>query len=512
MRILGVYFGPQVINVADIANSRLLSNIQISYSIFSQGDTVEDRVPEEVKIVATLKDELIKHGIKTKDVVLALSGKDLIVRNFEMPILPLQELSGAVNFEVSKYIPFKTQDLISDFQSIADRSIQKLHVLFAAIKKETLDKYISIVGQLGLRLHAVEYSAFSILRLLKLSQVREKGIIGVLAVDVTKNDEVNLMVLENGFPLFSRDITLISGSSGYLKDEEMVMDKLKREIRVSLDYYRNKLPFKKIEKVFLIMEQNYQPEIESLLKDRELPVQFIHIDKYIKSDKLLLSPLAFIKSYSAGLSSFKIALKINLLSAKEKTTQKASLKKSTKPSIFEHIKLDPRIALLAIAICFAVYFTGLNRIVKPLQNELNNITASQPAIANVPSGASYDELVSINADYNKKIETINAILNKRVYLTELIDAIPRLTLDNMYLTNIKFIKKESEMNFVIAGNIYLGDSNKEVEAVNTFLYRLKESAVFKKYFSLITIGSIDQAQEAGKTVTTFLISCEGEKG
>ena len=120
--------------------------------------------------------------------------------------------------------------------------------------------------------------------------------------------------------------------------------------------------------------------------------------------------------------------------------------------------------------------------------------------------------MALNAVYNEKIGTINSILNKRVYLTELIDALPRLVLDNMYLDRIEFTKKENEISFIILGNIYLGDRNKEVEAVNSFLNNLKDSPVFKKYFPLITITSIDQIQSETRTITNFYISCEGNTG
>ena len=144
MNTLGVYFGPQLISIVETKGKKPINYTKVSQATVSAGEILEEKVPAPLKLIALLKDELMQNNIEANEAVVSISGKDLIVRTFEMPILPRQELDTAVNFEVKKYIPFKIEDLISDFQYKLDKTIQKTRVLFVGIKKEVLDNYLNI--------------------------------------------------------------------------------------------------------------------------------------------------------------------------------------------------------------------------------------------------------------------------------------------------------------------------------------------------------------------------------
>ena len=115
MSSLGIYFGPKVISLVETKGRRLINDIQIPQTTIFEGE-LEEKVPAEVKligIIALFKEELRKNKIEAKEATLCLSGKDLVVRTFEIPMLPREELKSAINFEVKKYIPFRVEDLIS---------------------------------------------------------------------------------------------------------------------------------------------------------------------------------------------------------------------------------------------------------------------------------------------------------------------------------------------------------------------------------------------------------------
>jgi type IV pilus assembly protein PilM len=140
MNSLGIYFGPSSISIVESKGRLPVNNIHIPRSAISKGELSDDKVPDEIKMAPYLKEEFKKNKIENTDIRVSLSGRDLIIRNFAMPILPRQELSNAVNFEVKKYIPFKVEDLVSDFQLYTDKFGRKSYVLFVGIKKETLDR------------------------------------------------------------------------------------------------------------------------------------------------------------------------------------------------------------------------------------------------------------------------------------------------------------------------------------------------------------------------------------
>lgn len=512
MNSLGIYFGPQLISIVESKGNKTVNYIQVMQGAISSGNLLEEKVPLPVKLIAMLKDELVKNNVEANEAVLSISGKDLIVRTFEMPILPQQELAGAVNFEVKKYIPFKIEDLISDFQFSLDKTIKKTRVLFVGIKKDVLDNHISILDQLGIKIRGIEYCAFSILRLLKLANVKEKGIIAVVNVDITKEDEVNFVVLEKGFPLFSRDISLIGTLEEPARPDEsqgpLILEKLKREIQISLDYYDRKFPGKSIAKIFFITNPEYQADFDGFVKELSLGASFIDVSKHI--DRPIPFSLPFVKAYSSSLFKIDTSVKINLLLAKERVARKAGIAASKPLSLVIRFKPD----IVTASVCFfflgAVFLSGLFRLL-PLQRSLSTIISVRPQVGDMPGGTNYKELVTLSSDYKARAEAMSGIAKSRLYVTPLLDAIPRVVPKDIRLSNVSLKEDQDKTELILEGSVHLGDSDREIALVNTFLSQLKENDAFSRYFKEMSVISTRYKQLETMTVTNFTIACRNYK-
>lgn len=514
MNSFSIYLGPKVISIVEAKGKKIVHRLQIAQSTISSGD-LEDKVPSDVKLIALLKDELRKNNIniEVKDATLCLSGRDLIVRNFEIPMMPREELQSAVNFEAKKYIPFKVEDLITDCQIGYDKSERTNLILFIGIKKDVIERYISLLQQLGIKLSAIEYSAFSLIRCLKLNNLSDSGIVGVLGADLQEEDEVNFSVLENGFPLFSRDIGLGSRPEAAQAltgaDINTILEKLKTELRVSLDYYHRKFPNKNIKKIFFLSGEGYRSELETFIAEIGLPAQFIDLSALLAKDEAF--SLSLIKAYSASLAKMiKTRIKVNLLAAKEKqAASKEKLEKIEGVSILEGIKIDFRFVALGVLICLASFGIGAYRI-QPIKQELNKLMQVRPGLALVNAGATYAELTLIEEEYQKKLQGLEALIKKQVYYTEPLDAIPRAMPKGLWLNNLTSNEVEpGKVQLTMEGMVYLADSEKEFEALNDFLANLKATEGFSKYFTNINIVTINSQLFKQKiTVTSFLVACK----
>ncbi|MFH0790436.1 MAG: pilus assembly protein PilM [Candidatus Omnitrophota bacterium] len=497
---LGIYFGSKLITLVETSGKKILNTLQIQRLVCAplSSNELDEKIPDEVKMVALLKEELRKTKISAKDVTISLSGKDLIIRNFEIPVLPPNELFNAVNFEVKKYIPFKVEDLISDFQTEQDKLNRRIQVLYVGIKKETLNKYISIISQLNMKLNTIEYSAFSVLKLLKLTSSEEKGVMGVMSLDFSEEEEINFTILENGFPLFSRDITLTNKQEEISKTQGVtlgvIFEKLKTEIRISLDYYNRKFPSKKIEKAFFICSGEYRSELETFFKEMVLPVQFIDTSVYTGSAQPY--DLSIIKGYGSSLAKvIKTNLKINILAAKEKEFKdknKASVSVDVK-SLFSGFKLDVRFVLVGLVVCGLTFAFGLYR-KQPLQKELSSIILLRPQGLTVNTGGSYEELTSAEQEYKKKLGAMDNLITKQPYLTDILDVLPRVLPEDIRLNSFLYTKTNDKIELKLQGAIYLDDSDKEFKLINSFISKLNENRNFRKYFRDIKPLNIEHAQ------------------
>jgi len=513
--MLGIYFGPKVISLVESKGKNVVNALQIQRSVLSSGE-IEEKVPDEVKIVALFKEELRKNKIEAQEATLCLSGKDLIIRSFEIPMLPANELSNVISFEAKKYIPFKAEELFFDFQVELDRSTRRNQVLYVGIKKETLDRYLAVMNQLNIKVNSLEYSAFSVLRFLKLANLGNNGITAVVVMDLNEQDEVNFTILENGFPLFSRDITLTEGpagpftAAGQAAPAGSAMDKLKNEIRISLDYYQRKFAMKKITRAFFMCNEEYRQDLELFFQEVGFPAQFINTSRYIGKQRLF--SLGFIKSYSASLAAtVKTALKINILTAKAKIKppKQAAAETLDIAALFSGVRPEPSFIVISILICLAAFVFGIFRQF-PVQKELIAVLSQRPKIADVNSAASPAELNSLVDRDSRKVDMLDNLLAKQLYLTEALDAIPRIMPSDIRLTSLYFKKKEdNKAEITIQGIAYVGDSDKELRLINAFAAALKDSAVLKKYFREINVQNIDHHQLDKATVTNFTISLKG---
>jgi Tfp pilus assembly protein PilN len=512
MSVLGIYFGSRFISIVETAGKKILNNIQIDRAVFSAGG-LEEKVPDEIKIVTAVIDELKKNEVKAREANICLAGRDLIIRTFEMPIIDASELPNAVNFEVKKYIPFKVADLVSDFQALPDKSIRKNIILFAGIKRETLENYLTILEQLKIKTVSIEYAAFSTIRLLRLTGQEKKGIVGLLSVGFQEEDEINFTVLASGFPLFSRDINLTVGLGEVSKPDRSqlseMLEKLKTEIRVSLDYYHRKFPLKNIQKIFLLSAPDHRTELEGFIQELGFHAQYLDIAQYI--DKSAPFNLSTVKGYACALfKATKTPLRINLLAAKARMKAPSAIAEQALPvekewgAFFAELRIQPLVVLLSVLLCLGFFLLGVYRRL-PIQQELTRVISMRPELATVDTDSDYATLVRKDEEYKAKIDTFAKLVKHELYNTEILDVIPGLLPKEIWLTQLTFAKDQSKVELLIRGTVYLNDSQKEIELVHVFLANLRDSPELTKYFpkANIVITEIEKGKIGAVVSTDF---------
>ena len=477
MNALSMYFGPKSIDIIVAKGKKFVNRIEIPLSQVS-GTDLEDKVPLEIKIVALINEALRMNKVDAKDAVLSLSGKDLIVRTFEIPDLPRDEMASAISFEAKKYIPFKVEELVSDYQVELERSSRINTVLFVGIKNEILDKYFSIFNQLNIKISRIEYSGFSIARALKMGGIKETGVTAMLCVDSGDGDEINFAVSENGFPLFNRDINLsFAAGEGIVGSEAQAtfnLDKLNAEIRVSLDYYQRKFPGKNIQKFFIFADQEQYKGLEAFINELGLTSRLVDFTKIIGKPVAYSSGL--LKGYGASLAKvIPGKVKINLAEIKAGAFKASRIGLQIDVgSLFKLIRADYRMVIAGVLICLFAFGYGKYQ-VTPLKQKLNSIIGGRVQVKKIDSNLTADKLNEISSAYKKKLEVLDTLIKKQLYLTETMDSIPRSIPTGVWLTRFFLEKKDGDhVQLTLEGMSYLKNSDKEFEAVNKFLDNLRK--------------------------------------
>ncbi|MBU1998273.1 MAG: pilus assembly protein PilM [Candidatus Omnitrophota bacterium] len=497
MGFLGIYFGSKIISIVESAADKIIASIQIP-TPSNTGLEMEDNISLASKTVGLINAELRKNNIQAKQMGVVISGKDLIIRSFDLPSsLSYRELvDDAVNMEAKKYIPFKAEDLISDFQYTLDRSLNKNLILFTALKKEVMDGYSGIIEQLSAKTLTMEYSAFSLFRLLKLSGAKTKGVIATMDVDFSEDDESNFVVFQNGFPLFSRDMTFRKEKDQLEGKEETaaeILDKIALELRVSLDFFQRKFSNKKIEKLYFLAPYEYQKEMESIVEEKGVLAKAVDVRKYM--GKAIPYSSGLLKAYSISLySKIKVETKTNFL-VRSKKVQSGKSASLTSADLVSNLKINPLIVFLGLLIVGIPFgFTYKQKM--ELDKEIKGILGIRIQIPNINSEASYDEILAIDSSEKHRLDKISEAIKKRVLLTPQLRIIPRIVPKEMRLTDFSYQQDPNRQygisySFSLSGFVYLGDNGKEGQAIEKFYLDLKTNPEISKNFSKINIVSLD---------------------
>lgn len=508
---LGIYFSHDFINIVEQQDGELSNFVKVPCVLEDIKAAMGKTVADETKIVNLLKEDLMNKNVTVGDTVLTLLSEDLIIRFFDIPLVPQNEIESTVGFEVKKYIPFRLDELTFDYDIKIDKKAKKIAILFIGAKKDIIDKYTSLLEQAGLNIIAIEPAFLSLLRALKLSNIEAKLPFVVLDVD-TKLENGEMTVIENFYPRFSRDFNLTIEIGKQTDSGKTLLNKLINEIRISLDYCRRQFianPIN-INKIFFLASADTAGFPEALNKELDTLTTAYDIRESLGlRDKDL--DLGLVRAYGASLMDITaLPLKINLVTKgtagliKEGREEESLLKKII-------LQLDKgylfMMTLATLGVILAVYFFGtvqLNSYNDKIK-KLKQARESLPILEKVQP-VTYEGLEQLENEYNKKISILDNLKKGRIYFTPKFSALAALRQKGLWLNNLNFNDSTTLMDLALDGSVYLGDEKEEFYTVNRFLSELKKDKGFST-FKDISLGSLSRGKSGEYFITNFSISC-----
>lgn len=517
---LGIYFGKEKVSIVEVSGARITNAFCLPLAGINSTDKSQDApnqglpiVSDEIKLVAKIKAAIRDRRIQAKKACLGLSSKDQFIRGFQMLLLSKSEMDLGILFEVKKHIPFKTEDLLFDYQRRIDRKSSKMDILFVAAAKNSLDTSAAILTQAGFELLAVEPAGLALIRFLSLTkQFNPKLSFALVAIE---GPYAEFSIVDKNFPCFSRDINLLppSGALESVEAQEArtVVERLTSEIRVSLDFFRRQFSGSPIAKLFFLSKNTAMQEglILALSEDLGLSVERVELEKNKEAD--VLGDLDAFKAYALALrGAIKINLSVDL--AKKKAFQPVVIEaapKEVKPFVFDFGILRGPLSIVLVLLAFG-YGWPLLRLKKDNTKLLQLRKDIETALLVKLRGFSLDALKSEKQKYTNKMNIIEKLVSPGVKLTPSWSALPKALEKGVWLENLVISISEGRQSLSIRGAVYLGDEGAEFEAANGFYKKLKNNSDFMRGFKNLELNSVNREQaQAGRVsyaVTYFDIS------
>lgn len=253
---LGIDLGSSSIKIVELGQKGERSQL-INYA-FAQlkkeavFNVVELKNEEVVKIIKSLLSEAKFSG---RQASISLPVEKTFSTVITLPLMPINELAAAVVFEAQKYVPVPLNEVVLDWTIISENpgSAQKgaadaakpaaavdgaaaaqnqnqnqsIQVLLLAVPKETINRVTDIIGQVGLKVAALEQESFSMARSLIGNDKNT-----FMIIDLGRRG-TDIIVLDQGFIKMSHNLESVS--------KEIILMEIDRIVNIFQMRYNKKV-------------------------------------------------------------------------------------------------------------------------------------------------------------------------------------------------------------------------------------------------------------------------------
>lgn len=458
---------------------------------------------KEEYIIEAIKKVFIENKVKPGNVITAIPSEEVMVRYFQMPKIPKQERAAAVNFEAKRYIPFRMEEVVSDYQVLPSKTTQNtMDVVFVAVKKNTIDQYLYMLTAAGLKPIIIEAAPFSLMRAFNAAQQIDVKV-NTAIVDINL-DMLNINILRNGVPYIIRDIPLTEIAPGD-KSFEPVFEKILAEIKLSFDFYEKQFPSEVIDKIIIYSKLPLENWHEIVGKELQIPVEAGDPLRGIKVRSGVVPARAAICFGLALRGLAEQFIDINLCKEKMLVYKKKEL-------FLKVMFLEASVAVFLLI----VFKVLAMRAVAPLTKELNKTLSERPKVEVNVKSDNIPDLEKIKNEMETRKEVLENLISGRIYLTSKLQDIVKIIPKDIWLSEMNFEEKTDKKNsskvariFTIKGYYIINENTGEKDVVNIFLSKLKDASGVNSGMSKADIVSVKKIDMNGKSVSSFEISLTG---
>ncbi len=476
---------------------------------------------EETQITAVFQKMLQDNRIAGDSFYVSLPMKEIILRSFVIPFVKPEDIQNTIKFEARKYLPLDIQELTYIFYTVplTEMGIERLQIVFFAVRKETLARYERIFKQAGPVISYAEPCVVSLTKVLLFK--KEINLSDHLAFLILDKNSGSIFFIDRGIPQFIREFSISSGSpSEETKDPAGIWNsKVANEVGNSFDFYARQFGGAPVEQILFSSEAVGQELLDAL--EAELKVKLRKFSQQVTMGALsktidmdtMYAMGACVEAPLESLSGFNF-LEDKTPKSKFQTELSAFLK-SYKEIIF--VFLICVISLVGVFVLFQVQL-------KVAQQQYDQLSSRQGAFLSTP-------VESIQADLQQNIDKLAAYKNIRtrsdvvLILLRIASHLPQGAL--LQELSVSYAdQSDSNLSQGVAlqplsqggpnnihvtidmkGIVLRGDPNEQIAVINQIFSDFKNDKELSRFVKSVNLVSlIREASDSGQ-VMGFTIKC-----
>jgi type IV pilus assembly protein PilM len=167
---------------------------------------VDGEIMDRQLVTDAVTNLLESRGIKSRNVVAAVSGRAVIVKKITMNKLSAEDAQQAVYWEAEQHVPYDINDVSLDFEILgeAPNDPKLMQVLLVAAKKDMVMSFSDLIREAGLQPLIVDVDSFAAQNALEANyDFGEDEVIAILNVG---SEITNINIIQGGVPYFTKDL------------------------------------------------------------------------------------------------------------------------------------------------------------------------------------------------------------------------------------------------------------------------------------------------------------------
>ena len=176
----------------------------VGYGSAPLGDAISDQreILNSTLIVNAIHDALAQAKVKSKQVCSSIVGSGVIIKNLNLVVTDMKELTDSVFWEAEQYIPFDISEVVIDFQ-VLKKNKDQVEVMLVAVKRDFIDQYTNAIEDAKLTAHIMDVEVFALQNVFE-SNYDLPSTEAVLLVDIGSMS-TKTIICAGGVPLFTKD-------------------------------------------------------------------------------------------------------------------------------------------------------------------------------------------------------------------------------------------------------------------------------------------------------------------
>jgi type IV pilus assembly protein PilM len=168
---------------------------------------VEGEVMDPHLVVQAVRETLAATGTKNRNVVVAVGGRDVIVKKIRTERVKAAQARELLRLEAQQHVPFDMDSVELDFQLLDPHADGlEMDVLLVAAKRDLVEAKMRLLEDAGVRPRLVDVDAFALHNAFETSY--PDAMSGVIALANVGHEVTNVNVLDGGVPVLTRDLVI----------------------------------------------------------------------------------------------------------------------------------------------------------------------------------------------------------------------------------------------------------------------------------------------------------------